>query len=423
MSSKIVVPHKDRCSLLVRLSLVVPLGFILGCAAPKSQSAQKSDPSPPPPRHHIQGADADDAARFLAGIPGRAASPFQPLEKEDSWKRYSAEFQEKWTRLEATQLATVTAFQKKEIAPVLAKTGSHFVFYPFSGPDVVYLTRFFPDGKVNVLVGLEPVGALPDPKRFTAETLDDELKGWRVGIASLYNRTFFVTSEMDKQFRGRVADGLLPMITILLARTGHTVRGIRFLRLDEQGNALNDDEPEKIDPETGKKRRRQGVEIHYQAGQETAIRKLYYFSTDLAKFGSNIGFQKFLKNLGRSDTLVKSASFLLHWKMTDDFRTFLLENSNMILEDDTGVRYKELLTGGWQVTLFGQYSPPDRPFIKEHQPELAAAFERRENVRPLGFPVGYGTGRRSSHLLLAVRPSETAAAPAKIDAAAKTAKP
>ncbi|MDX1982913.1 MAG: hypothetical protein SFV51_21770 [Bryobacteraceae bacterium] len=384
--------------------ILIPILFA-GCSRSGPEAAKKGVS---PPAFHIDGAAANDAARFLAGLPGRKSSPFHQFEQNAAWRAYANEFQSKWNDLKATQIAAVSTFQQREIAPALARSKSSYVFYPFSGPDILYLKTFFPGSSISVLVGLEPVGNLPSPHSFSSGDLNADLQGWRIGIASLYKRTFFVTSEMDRQFRGRVADGLLPMIAMLLARTGHTIDAIRFIRLGEKGEPLNEDESKPLD-ENGKKHKHQGVEIVYRLAGDSVTRRLYYFSTDMAKFGANLPFQAFLKSLGRADTFIKSASFLLHWRMCDDVRAFILENSNMILEDDTGVPYNFFKRGKWQTVLFGQYSRPDRPFKKEHQPDLEKAFADRQRVRPLGFSLGYGSGRRPSHLLLAMRTPETVA--------------
>lgn len=399
---------------------------MLGCSAPRQTAAVEPEKKPAPrPFYHVDGPAANDSARFLAGMPGRKDGGFAKFEQAAPWQDYSKEFAAKWNDLQTGQITAVREFQKREIAPVSAQTKSTYVYYPFSGPDVLYMTAFFPQSTTNVMVGLEPVGNLPVPADFQAATLNEELNGWRVGIASLYKRTFFVTSEMDKQFRGRVADGLLPMISLLLVRTGHTVEGVRFIALGEKGEANTEDESKPVDA-NGKKHRHQGVEIAYRYGSEETLRKIYYFSTDMAKFGENLPFQAFLKGLGRSDTLVKSASFLLHWKMCADARKFILENSNMILEDDTGVPYKLLLATRWNTSLYGQYSRPDRPFTREYQADLDLAFSDKQKVKPLGFNLGYGTGRRPTHLLLAVRTPQTldpSAVPADVERAGAAAKP
>ena len=67
------------------------------------------------------------------------------------------------------------------------------------------------------------------------------------------------------------------------------------------------------------------------------------------------------------DTLLKSASFLPHWRMCDSIRDYILQNSNLVLQDDTGVPFRDFEASKWHVQLFGAYSHPDPPFQREYQ--------------------------------------------------------
>jgi hypothetical protein len=334
---------------------------------------------------------ADDMARFLAGMPVRADSPFHRLESTEAWKKYAAEFGITWDEAQRERFEPVDVFQERELAPVQA--GSGFVFYPFSGPDVLYATRFYPDARVYVFAGLERVGNLPGV--YKSETLDRHLHAWRWALSSIFERSFFVTSEMDRQFHGGVADGLMPLILLLLARSGCTIDEVHYWRLLSSGELAPEKEP---------LARHQAVEIRFQKSGDPTPRKLYYFSTDLAKeFERNPAFENFLKRQGRPDTLVKSASFLLHWRMCSALRSYILEDSNSILQDDTGVPYHYLQPPAWQVLLYGRYSRPDRPFRRLYQKDLAEAFRDSARVHELGFSLGYGAGKRPSSLMFARR--------------------
>jgi len=335
----------------------------------------------------------NDTARFLAGLPGRSGGPFQALESTPSWKRYSAELADTWSAAQKDQFDSVDAFQRRELAGL--RNGSSFVFYPFSGPDVLYVEHFFPNGKTYVLAGLENVGTMKAPAEYTATNLDRELNGWKQALSSIFNRTFFVTSEMDSQFHGRVANGLLPVILLLLVRSGDTIDRLHYGHFDDNGAFLPDG-PAPI--------KHEGVEISFHKPGETASRTLYYFKTDVTlEFEKHPGFRKFLERQGSADTLVKSASFKLHWKVCNALRDYILKSSKLILEDDTGVPYHYFENAAWRVTLFGDYSRPDRPFRREYQKDLASAFENSANVHKLGFSLGYGSGRRPSSMIMAER--------------------
>jgi len=349
----------------------------------------------------------NDTALFLAGMKGPPDGPYRDLEQTEAWKSYAARFDQTWQKALRDQFAPVDAFQKRVLAGI--HTGSPYLFYPFSGPDVLYQVHFFPDATRMVYVGLEPVGNLKRPEMYKKKTLDRELGAWSEALKSIFVRSFFVTSEMDQDFRGQVSDGNAQIILLLLARSGDTIDEVRFGRLEPDGQFSVDDAALK---------KHKVVKIDFHHGDENTGRTLYYFSTDLsdsnkthtAGFVGDPSFEHFLEKQGTADTLVKSASFLLHWKMCDGIRSFILAHSNLILQDDTGIPYRFFKAGEWKVDLFGEYSHPDKPFTNEWQTDLAKAFEEPGRAQELGFQLGYGSHRRPSSLMLAVHIPNTQAA-------------
>lgn len=360
-----------------------------GCAPRESEGRQRS-------AARAEARQWNDMARFLGGLKGRPDGPFQALEQSPAWKSYAAEFDASWNHLEGGQLHAVDAFQQRELAPIHPR--GQFVFYPFSGPDVLYLTKFFPEGKTMVMAGLEPVGNLRSSNHFKQETLDRELAGWKKSVATIFERSFFVTREMDSEFHGRVADGMLPMLLMLLERTGHTVEDVQYGRLSDAGEFLPEQQSEQP------VRKHKAVRIRLHRGDETVSRTLYYFVTDLGPaFQKNPAFSRFLDRLGAPDTMVKSAQFLLHWGMCSGLRRYILERSNLVLQDDTGVPYSYFQNSAWKVRLYGEYSAPVKPFRRLYQKDLAEAFQDPSRVGSLGFSLGYGAGLRPSSMILAVR--------------------
>ena len=117
----------------------------------------------------------------------------------------------------------IRAFQKLDLGAIAGAQ----VFYPFSGPDALMVTKFFPQSPAYVMVGLEPVGTLPTPTQLERTDLGEYLPKIRLTVASELVRSFFITRQMDGQFRGQVTDGLFEPILELLVRTNHAVLGYR----------------------------------------------------------------------------------------------------------------------------------------------------------------------------------------------------
>lgn len=377
--------------------------YLLAAAALIAATSSCRSAAPPPPKVETKAERPlspaaitfNDTARFIAGLKGRPGTPYEALEKTPAWSGYAKGFDETWAQFQQNQAEPVRAFEQRELAPIQPK--GDFVFYPFSGPDILYMTGFFPNRSTYVMVGLEPAGTMRGPADFPASAIDVEMSDWTKAMRSIFSRSFFVTSEMDRQFRGRVADGLLESICLLLARAGYTIEGIQHGNLNDEGAFVPGE------PGAGKTRAK-GVEVKFRRGPTGDPQRLFYFSTTLDKeFAAKPGFGRFLAALGKSDTLIKSASFVMHWRTIDVFRKHVLANSRLILQDDTGVPFRFFTAPEWNTKLYGEYSMPDKPFRTWYQKDLVEAFADPARVSPLGFSLGYGAGRRPSSMILARR--------------------
>jgi len=141
-----------------------------------------------------------------------------------------------------------------------------------------------------------------------------------------------------------------------------------------------------------------GVKIVFTDGSGPK-QTLYYFSTNLAD-GSfeRSGFRAFLDRLGPADSLIKSASYLLHAGGFNQVRNFLLDHSATVLQDDSGIPVRYFDPRKWRLQAFGHYVGPLALFGRSYQPELAELFQ---HAQPLDFGIGYRFRRNESNLLLA----------------------
>lgn len=368
-------------------------------SAPHTVSAAPDRYADPTPRSR----DANDAARFLAGLPGTDGSPFKELEDTEAWKLHKRELDHAWEAIEKSTMPTMREFQAKELSG--ESMTKSVVFYPFSGPDALMLTVFFPRNPAYVMVGLEPPGTLPTMKQLRKGDLNRKLAQVRNTVSSELHKSFFVTREMDRQFRGQVTDGLFSPIINLLVRSGHTILGYRFVRLSENGQIID------RGPELSTKASDKGVEIDYSTDADHSLHKMFYFSVNLANdhLQNNPQFQAFLGNLNGVTSYFKATSYMTHKEMFSIIRNGTLAASRAILQDDSGIPYKYFATN-WHVQLFGGYSRPYGSFRWLEQPDLRKAYET--SAKPLSFRIGYGFSKVPSNLLLAERISAGATTPA-----------
>ena len=140
-----------------------------GCSQTTPPQAETKDPAPAaapspaaaPALKLAPRRDADDTARFMAGLPGKPESPYLELESHPEWKDHAKRLDTAWARAEKVLLSGLDDFQKQELNDPAIQNAP--VFYPFSGPDTLLVTYAFPHSPTYVLVGLEPPGTLPTP--------------------------------------------------------------------------------------------------------------------------------------------------------------------------------------------------------------------------------------------------------------------
>src|SRR6516165_6328512 len=344
------------------------------------------------PARAVETASPNDTARFLAGMPVADDSPLAPLTKDRSWQQHARSFDASFGRLDSGQLARIRAWSKANLT-----TTHPTVYYMFSGPDFLYADAFYPNATTYVLAGLEPVGTVPDLTTLRG-SLSGNLYQLHASLSSILSYSFFITHRMRSDLRAGRVNGTLPILYVFLARSGKTIQEVTPVRLDEEGAV-------QPDPGGGRGNATHGVKIVF-AGSDGEARTLYYFSTNLANDGvKSSGFLKFCATLAPGDSLVKSASYLLHSGSFSKVREFLLANSAAMVQDDSGIPLAYYDARRWDLHPFGRYLGPIGIFPGAYQARYAELFRR---ARPIDFGIGYRHRSAESNLLLAVKKSQDA---------------
>lgn len=330
----------------------------------------------------------NESARFLAGLPVEGA--LAPLMATPGWQEHARALDEAWVNKEALQIAPIRGWMALHGEPYFQSTDT--MYYMFAGPDFLYANIFFPNARTYILAGLEPVGDARALAHLTPEQLTAELTALRASMNSILRFQYFITKDMRADLGpGRIL-GTLPILYVFLARLGYEVIA--------------------VDPVSSPA---EGVKITFQAAatdetQPSAPQTLYYFKTDLSGSGSS-AFLKWCAAKGPGLSLLKAASFLMHGDGFNGVRNFLLENSRVIIQDDSGIPLRAF-PKGWNVHCYGRYVPHNETFAKYHQPDLQAIYERNPTPE-LGFAFGYHWQKEAGLIMLATPPgTEPATQPA-----------
>ena len=312
---------------------------------------------------------ANDLARFVAGMPVQDGA-LAARGNESGWSNYAQELEKKWTRMDQRQLvhARGWALGNSEVSRV-----SGTVFYPFSGPDFLYAQTFFPNASTYILCGTEPVGSVPDITQMQPGHVAADLANVRKSLDTLLTTHYFITKDMRVDLTRGTISGTLPLLYFFLARTGCTIQAVKH---------------------TGS-----SVQINFR-GSTGRSQTLYYVKTDLSNGGGNAQFFSFCNKHAPGVSLVKSASYLMHMDSFSKVRNWLLANSTMIIQDDTGIPFRSFDSRRWNVRLYGVYGGPIGLFKEHYQPELAHAYEQAK-PGPLGFSFGYAWQKEKGMLIQA----------------------
>ncbi len=331
---------------------------------------------------------ADDTARFLAGMMPSADSPLIPLTKDPLWQRHARFFDTAFVQLEQRQISKIRAWADANLtAP------KPTMFYMFSGPDFLYANAFYPKATTYVLSALEPPGSIPDLTGMPRGGVEAALANVEHSLGSILSFSFFITKKMKVDLHAGQLDGTLPILYVFLARSGKTIKNVSTVALDDKGTAYFANENRSANAT-------RGVRIVF-TGSDGVEKTLYYFSTDLSDSSARAsGFLKFCATLAPGDSLLKSASYLLHSQNFSVVRNFILANSTTIVQDDSGIPLESYSPRKWRFFPFGRYAGPIAEFPNKFQESYAELFRR---AQPMDFGIGYRWRSHESNLLLAVR--------------------
>jgi hypothetical protein len=315
-----------------------------------------------------------------------------------AWLNNATFIDSSWTQLEKNRLAAMKAWGRKEF--VKPNATSKVVFYPFSGPDYLTANAFFPDADTYILLGLEPVGKLPDLENFKKGEAADYANDFKKSLGDIFDKSYFITKKMLNDFQSQKVNGLLPVLSFFIQKSGSPLLDIKYLVRYGQDSISEVSYDFK-----SAERKPFGARIYFlQNGKQKSA---YYFKYDVSNhlFNDTTVFYKFISaNTKNCITYIKSASYLLHANFMSNMRALILENSSAVVQDDTGIPFnyfeKEKI---FEISLYGQYTKPvsDFPYLKLQKP-LQEAFQRDSTrVKDLPFHLGYHWGTKKDVIIYA----------------------
>ncbi|PYL02857.1 MAG: hypothetical protein DME31_08200 [Verrucomicrobia bacterium] len=370
-----------------RLGVCAAVSAILGLASTLNVRAQENPEIAP--RAVPANVGPNDVARFLAGMPVPEDSPLAPLTHNPAWQEHAAFFEKEFSKLTLRQLQKLHAWQETYLPESLQPIP--VAFYMFSGPDFLYVDQFFPKASVYVLCGKESMGPPPDPLRIA--NLAGALGNLENAMKSSLETTYFITKDMKVDLQQQNLNGVLPILYAFIARADKSITGVTFGSLNGTGNF-----------QEGTRGSIPGVRLRYIDNHSGDSQTVYYFTTDISDGGikASPGFLKFCQRLGTGAGFLKSSSYLMFENGFGTIRNFILDHSNMIVQDDSGIPIAYFDPNKWHLRLFGVYLGPIELFKQHFQPRLQELFAQG-NPPSIEFGFGYRWNYKEANLLVATR--------------------
>jgi hypothetical protein len=339
-----------------------------------------------------------ETARFLAGKGVASDSKLAPYAQAPLYAEFAGQMGSAWKRFQQPNLARMRTWWAG-YAPAKYST----VLYPFSGPDIANALALFPDADSYVMFGLEPPGVIPDPQAMAEDEISAGLNDLKASLSTILQVNFFITKGMEKKLGRESFSSLTGLLLFFLAMNDCEVTGARSIAVGPGSDVS-------IRSRSAPRSPVPGVEVTFRrsGGKLQTVR---YFRVDVADASlakSSPDFLPYLHSLGRVVTLIKSASYLMHKDGArepahfEQIRSLILNQSDFLVQDDSGVPLKHFARDEWKLLFHGKYDTPTPEFGKYLQKDLRIEMQRYSTGR-LPFSYGYGYKPGESNLMTAER--------------------
>jgi hypothetical protein len=337
----------------------------------------------------------DDLAGFISGKAHGHSGCLALLDSVSEWKKFSFTMDSGFTDLDTSRFKKMKVWADSELVD---RHGSPTLFYPFGGPDILNANIFYPNAGKYILIGLEPVGELPELCNLPAEEVNRYLGDIWISLKDIFKRSYFITGNMIGALKKNNVNGAVPVMSLFLKRNGYHIVSLEYVAIDNAGSCVPADSVKNI------KGLAQGVKIDFAADTGRLVQSVYYFKTDISDEGlkANQGFGKYLSGLPQCHTYLKAASYLLHGADFSMIRNIIFEKSSTILQDDSGIAYHFFDKNTWNINLYGKYMRPGKEFSWINETDLAKAYED-PSIKPVPFTLGYNWRTQAINLLYAVK--------------------
>ncbi|HLK39697.1 MAG TPA: hypothetical protein VKU41_23235, partial [Polyangiaceae bacterium] len=327
-------------------------------AAAASSAAASVTPEAPEP---LEGADFIAQARVLfrvgvCGPAGDVPAAFDPAviarNCDDLGKAYD-EYRKDWVDVARPVLG---ALQPKDLPRA--------VVYPFGGGDLSSALTTFPDAAEITTISLEPAGDVRPIEKLAPERLGRELAVHRAHLERLFEKAHSRTENLEKESKTELPGEILFALGALVVHGDEPV-SLRYFRLRPDGT-VSYVTTEDIDALAHKPREQRAlfddVELRFRAsgdaGAPVQVLRHIGFNLDDAHLKADPSLLAYLSAKGKVAAMTKAASHLLWSDQFTMIRGWLLEHTDWMVSDSTGVPPRFAQPAGFLQETYGKFTGP-----------------------------------------------------------------
>jgi hypothetical protein len=355
-------------------------------------------PNIPPPGETLYW---DEVAELLAGVKLSENNRFKEILNYPKYKTYQKKIEKYWKIEEKNYLNMIYPWREKNIS---ATENDNTILYPLSGADFINLYNFNQSAHRYIMIGLQNPGHISDPLKLKKEEFTSVLPNLESLVYELSYMNYYTSKRLERDSKNIHISGVLPIIMIFMKRLGFTIVDCKQVNLEESGHVL-----EKETQNFHREENIPGIKISFYREGDEILRDLYFFKIFLNKnSATNLTPEgKYFLKETRFNLILKSAEYILHTSEYEEFIKTILEKTDRVIEDESGIPLRLFDPSSWDVKVFGKYIgriPLKKTPSVPYQKDLAKLFEEQKpSVLPFNFGYGILRGKSKSNLIFLKR--------------------
>lgn len=284
------------------------------------------------------------------------------------------------------------------------------VIYPFGGGDLTSALATFPEAREITTISLEPAGDVLPVDHLGRDRLRAELATHRDHIERLFAKAHSRTDNLEKEAHTELPGEIIFALAALVVH-GAEPLSLRYFRLRADGSLAFVSEADIAAAARSPKALRklfENAELRFRrtgdAGNPVQLLRHIAFNLDDEHLRADPALLAYLDGKGKVAVMTKAASHLLWSSHFSLIRGWLLEHSDWMVSDSTGIPPRFAKPAGFTQETYGKFDGP-APFglfNDGDSRDLKALFASQPD-RGLAFRYGYPDKDGHAHIIVTAR--------------------